>query len=448
MQSYNDYLTQHHDEFIEELKTFCAQPSVSATGEGMAEMAELVRQKMVGLGAEVEMLNIGAGSPPVVFATLGQGDKTLLIYNHYDVQPPEPLELWESPPFEPTIRNGNIYGRGVADNKGHLMGRIQAIRAWQATMGELPCRIKWFVEGEEETSSANLEPYCLAHPELLQADGCLWEMGNVTEAGDPTLYLGAKGMSYVELTVQSLKGDQHSAFGTLAPDAAWRLTWALSTLKAPDETILIDGFMAQVAEPSETDLTMLASIPFDEASMKARFGVDKWVAGVSGFEALKRHIFQPTCTICGIESGYTGKGTKTVLAAKAMAKVSFRLVPDLKPAVVVDLLRKHLDKHGFTDIQIEDLGGEYPAKSDPNAPIVQAAVAAAQQIYGVAPIVYPMMAATGPMWPIAVAHDIPVVGFGMAYPGIQIHAPNEHLRLADYFKGLQMVGRFLQEFSK
>jgi acetylornithine deacetylase/succinyl-diaminopimelate desuccinylase-like protein len=453
MESFDHYIDQHRDEFIAELSAFCEQPSIANTGEGMAEMAEIVRAKMAEVGAEVQLLRVAPDAPKIVYASLGEaspgvGDKTLLIYNHYDVQPAGPLDLWESPPFEPALRDGKLYGRGVSDNKGHIMLRLQAIRAWLAAVGPLPCKIIWFIEGEEETGSPHLEPFCLANAHLLQADGCLWEMGGVDESGRPTLSLGAKGLLYVELSVQTLKSDQHSSYGTIVPNAAWRLTWALSSLKGPDEKILIEGLMDKVAPPSETDLALLQTIPFEETAMLAHFGIEAWVGGVSGPDALRRHLFEPTCTICGLESGYTGPGQMTVLPAKATAKVGFRLVPNLEPEFVATLLRRHLDKHGFDDVQVDVLGAEHPGKSDPNAPVVQAAIAAARQVYeGKEPVIYPTMAGTGPVWPLAVAHGTPLVSFGAAYPGQNLHAPNENLRVEDYIQAIRMMGRFIAEFG-
>lgn len=449
MESFDRYLETHRDEFLTELQAFCAQPSIAATGEGIPEMANLVRQKMDGLGAEIQLLEVAPDEPKIVYASLGEGDKTLLIYNHYDVQPADPLDQWDSPPFEPTVRDGKLYGRGVADNKGHIMVRVQAIRAWLETIGPLPFKINWFIEGEEETGSPHLEPFCMANADLLKADGCLWEMGGVDEAGRPIFSMGAKGLLYVELSVQSLRSDQHSAWGTLLPNAAWRLTWALSTLKAPDETILIDGLLDHVAPPGDVDRELLEAIPFEEATMLRNFGIEQWAGGLSGLEAIIRHLFQPTCTICGIEGGYTGPGQKTVLPARAKAKVGFRLVPNLEPQLVADLLRHHLDKHGFEDIQIDILGAEHPGKSDPRAKVVQAALAAARQAYPEhEPVVYPTVAGTGPVWPVAIAHGTPMVSFGMAYPEMNLHAPNENIRLDDYFQGMRMMGRFIAEFSK
>lgn len=445
--AFDRHIEQNQQKFLKEFKAFAAQPSVSATGEGIEEMAQLTQETMESLGADVQRLEIAPDEPPVVYASLGQGEKTLLIYNHYDVQPVDPLHLWETPPFEPTLREGKLYGRGVSDDKGQIMYRVQAIRTWLDTIGELPFKINWFIEGEEETGSPNLEPFCMAHAHLLQADGCLWETGGVDEAGRPVLSLGAKGLLYVELSVETMPGDQHSAYGTLAPNAAWRLNWALSSLKAPDETILIEGLMDNVVPPNETDLALLKAIPFEEEAMKANLGVEAWVAGVSGFEALQRHLFQPTCTICGIESGYTGDGSKTVLPARAKAKVGFRLVPDQSPRTIAGLLRQHLDKHGFENVKIDILSAEHPGKSDPKAEVIQAAIAAARDVYQTEPVVYPLMAGTGPVWPIAVAHGTPLVNLGASYPGAKVHAPNENIVPDNYFRAMRAMGRFMANFG-
>jgi acetylornithine deacetylase/succinyl-diaminopimelate desuccinylase-like protein len=335
----------------------------------------------------------------------------------------------------------------VSDNKGNLLYRIQALRAWQKTMGPLPFKINWFIEGEEETGSPNLEPFCMANADLLKADGCLWEMGSVDEANRPVFTLGAKGLLYVELSVQVAKGDQHSALGTIVPDAAWRLVWALQTLKAPDETILLDGFMDDVLPLTETDLQLLEAAPFEEQAMMASIGVKQWVGKVSGKAALRRHLFAPTCTICGIESGYTGQGQKTVLPARARAKVSFRLVPNQEPDKVAHLLRQHLDRHGFADIHMELVGAEHPGKSNPQARVVKAAVAAAREVYKEAAVIYPLAPGTGPVWPVAIAHGTPLISFGASYPGQNLHAPNENIRLDDYFRAMRMMGRFVREFG-
>ena len=269
MKQFDAYVDQNAERFIEELKEFCRQPSISTQNVGLEEMAELVRARLGRLGAEVRLIPVDGG-PAVVFAELGQGERTLLIYNHYDVQPPDPLEEWESPPFELTIREGKLYARGVADNKGNLMARVQAIEAYRAVFGELPLRIKFVVEGEEEVGSLHLAQFAQENHELLAADGCLWESGGKDEAERFVLYLGLKGIAYLELRARGARSDLHSSLATIVPNPAWRLVWALSSLKDEDDHITIDGFMDHVARPTQAEMEMLEAIPFEEEKIKER----------------------------------------------------------------------------------------------------------------------------------------------------------------------------------
>jgi acetylornithine deacetylase/succinyl-diaminopimelate desuccinylase-like protein len=261
------------------------------------------------------------------------------------------------------------------------------------------------------------------------------------------LHMGVKGICYVELSVQGVSHDLHSSAAALAPNAAWRLTWALSTLKDANERILIDGYYDHVREPSPAVAEMLRQLPYEEQIVKDMWGIPDFVAGVTGYAAVKRLYLAPTCTICGLTSGWQGAGTKTVLPAEAKAKIDFRLVPDLSPEIVVDLLRKHLDKHGFQDVQIKQLGGYKPALSDVTAPVVQAAARACQTIHGHEPIKYPLMAASGPMWSLSTYIGVPAVMAGIGYPGSRVHSPNENIPLNNYYEGMRYIAAFLQEFA-
>jgi len=446
MKSFEDYIEAHKDRFLSELRAFCAQPSIAAQGVGVEEMAALVRERLERLGAEVQLLPVNDG-PPIVFGEIGEGKRTLLIYNHYDVQPPDPLEEWESPPFEPTVREGKLFARGVSDNKGDLMARIQAIEAYQATFGKLPLKIKFVVEGEEEVGSPHLADFAAAHVDLLQADGCLWEGGGRDEADRPVLTLGLKGIQYLELRAKGAKADLHSSMATLVPNPAWRLVWALATLKDEEDNITIDGYMDHVVQPTEEELEMLRAIPFEEEKMRERFGIPEFIRGLTGVEALKRHLYEPTCTICGFRAGYIGEGTKTVLPSQAMVKLDLRLVPNLTPELALKLLREHLDRRGFTDIEIVPYAGEHPAKSPADASIVQAAKEAVEAVYGQPPVIYPLMAGSGPMYPLSQALGIPAVTMGVGYPGTNVHAPNENIRLDDYWAGIRFIGELIRRFA-
>jgi len=446
MKEFDAYVEANAERFIDEVKEFCRQPSIAAQDIGLDEMAALVRARLERLGADVRLIPVKDG-PPVIFGELGEGPRTLLVYNHYDVQPPDPLDEWQSAPFDPQVREGKLFARGVADNKGDLLARVHAVEAYRATVGDLPLKVKWFIEGEEEVGSPHLASFASEHAGLLPADGCLWESGSKDEAERPVISMGVKGIMYLELRARGASSDLHSSVGTIVPNPAWRLVWALSTLKDENDTILVDGLMEHVAGPSAVEMEMLAAIPFEEEKMRARVGIPAFIRNLTGVEALKKHLFEPTCTICGIRSGYIDRGTKTVLPSTAMVKLDFRLVPNLEPDLVVRLLRQHLDRRGFADIEIVSGHGEHPAKASPDAAIVKAVIAAISTVHGRGPVVYPLTAGTGPMYPLTQAVGTPAVSVGVGYAGSSVHAPNENIRLEDYLQGIRVVGEIIRTFG-
>ena len=447
-QKYDAYLEQNLDDSIQELSKLVAQPSVGAQDWGLRECAALVGQMLEKRGFTVRIMSTD-GAPVVYAERKGQGDKTLLFYNHYDVQPAEPLELWDSPPFEPALRDGKLYGRGVSDDKGHIVARLFALDAMLDTEGHLPCNIKFVIEGEEETASAHLHQFVTDHQDLLAADACIWEFGGVNEQEIPVQYLGLRGICYVELSVESLSTDVHSGLGgSIFPNAAWRLVWALNTLKGPDERIRIPGFYDNVKQPSELDRDLLRALPDVTREYKSRYGVKEFIKGLTGGTELKvEEIFSPTCTICGLTSGYQGVGPKTVQPARASAKVDVRLIPDQTPAEVLEKLRAHLDAEGFSDVQIEFLGGEPPARTDPNDPFVNIVVNTATDVYGVPMQKVPMTGGSGPNYPFVHDLGLPVATAGLGYPGTLAHAPNENIRLDLYLKHAKHMVRVIREFA-
>ena len=446
MDAFDEYLDSHHDQFLEELKDYLRQPSIAAQNKGMLEMAELARRRLEARGFVVRLLP--TGGQPVVYGELGEGPKTLLIYDHYDVQPPEPLALWETPPFEPTVRGDKLYARGVADNKGDQMCRMQAIEAWLATRGPLPCKIKWVIEGEEEIGSPNLEAFARAHVDLLRADGCLWETGGRNELDQFSLWLGLKGIAYFELRVKLLDTDAHSANAPVLPNAAWRLVWALNTLKLPNDHIALDGYWEQVKPPTPAELELVDKLPYDAEKIKALYGAKSFINDMDARDAKRAYYFNPTLTICGLDSGYTGEGTKTVLPKEARAKLDFRLVPNLTPDGVQELLQQHLARHGFEDIEVVRIAGEHAASSSPDAAVVQAAIRAGRAVYGADPVIYPRMAGSGPMYPLSDMLGIPAVLAGITHQGSRAHAPNEHIRLEEYWLGQKFIGEFIKAFAE
>ncbi len=444
MERFQEYVAANRERFLDELKVWCAQPSIATQGVGLKEMASLIEKRLKGLGASVRRIAIDR-SPPTLVAEIGQGKRTLLVYNHYDVQPPDPLNEWVSPPFEPAIRNGQFFARGVADDKGDLLCRLQAIEAYQKTVGPLPFHVRFIIEGEEEVGSPHLEAFAATYPDLLKADGCLWETGNKDEARRPTLALGVKGICYVMLAVRTAPNDLHSSIGGIIPNAAWRLVWALNSLKGADDQILVDGLMDHVRPPTKTELAQLQTIPFDEAMVKAEAGVADFVNGLSGLDLLVKLYYHPTCTICGLKSGYIEEGMKTVLPSTASAKIDFRLVPDLTPELVKDLVRAHLDRHGFTDVEITHADGVRPARSKLNAPFVKMCVEAAKATYGVDPVIEPTSPGSGPL--DVLCRETPTVMAGIAHSNSKLHAPNENIYIDDYFEGIRFVGELIRRFG-
>lgn len=448
MKEFKAYVEENADRFVAELQRLCQQPSIAAQKVGVEETAEMVLSMLRGIGAQARLIPIPGGAP-VVYGTIGEGRRTLIFYNHYDVQPPEPLEEWESDPFAAEIRQGVLYARGAADNKGDLVARLMALEAYQKTRGELPLKIKFIFEGEEEVGSPHLGQFVEENRNLLTADGCIWEGGYKDLSERPVIYLGVKGILYVELRAKGAKRDLHSSWATLVPNPAWRLVWALASLKDENDRITLDGLTEHVGEPQPEEIDLLRKIAFEEKELKADFGIPQFLGGIKGIEALKRHLYRPTCTICGFRSGYIGEGQKTVLPSEAMVKLDFRLVPDLEPRLVLDLLRKHLDRRGFDDIEIVELSGEKFAKSPPEAPVVQAALQAARAIYGQEPVVYPLTAGSGPMYHLSEALGIPATSaMGVSHAQSRIHAPNENIKIADYIQGIKYIGELIERFAE
>ena len=430
----DSFLESHLEEHITELSLLCAQPSVSTINLGLTDCAALVEKMLKKRGFLTNLIHT-AGAPVVFGERKGRSEKTILFYNHYDVQPPEPLELWTTPPFEPNLRDGKLFARGATDDKGEIMTRLAAIDALLETEGDLPCTIKFCIEGEEESSSEHIRDVVLGNKDLLAADACIWEFGEVDSMGHPRQYLGVRGISYVELTVETAKKDVHSGLGgSIFPNAAWRLIWALDPVKDENENILIDGFFDRVKKPSETDVHLMGLLPETSEEYREMYGVRNFLKGMTGGTELRSaEVFEPTCTICGITSGYQGPGCKTVLPHFASAKIDFRLVPDQQSGEIVGLLRKHLDSKGFSDVKITDLGHEGPSKTDPNDPFVRLVVAAADEVYEKPMLIVPCVGGSGPNQVFADTLRIPIVTAGCGYPGGNTHAPDEHVRLTSFF---------------
>jgi acetylornithine deacetylase/succinyl-diaminopimelate desuccinylase-like protein len=449
MKQIYDYIDDHWQDGVADLIRLCRQPSISAQGVGMAEMIQLLAQVMGEYGVNTRILPVPKGKYPVVYGEIaGESPVTLLFYDHYDVQPPEPLDLWTSPPFEPVQREGKLFARGVSDNKGNTVARLLALRAFLKTRRKLPISVKFLIEGEEEIGSPNLGTFVKRHCDLLKADACIWECGGVNWKDQPIIMFGLKGILYVELEARGASQDVHSSMGTVVPNPAWRLVWALASIKDMDENIQIAGFYDNVRPPTEQEIKAIKAIPRDDKETRQSLGLKKFVKGVTGFEYKSRHIFEPICNICGIYSGYTGPGSKTVLPCIAQAKLDFRLVPNQRPEEILSKLRKHLDSHGFSDITIAPTTeGENPARTPLDSPFVNIVASTGKDVFGADPVIMPAMAGSGPMYYFTDTLGLPTAGIGVDYLGSRAHAPDENIRLADFILGTKHVAALLERMA-
>lgn len=446
-ETFDKLVAERTERWTAELADYCRIPCETAQLPELKRGAAWTADRLRKAGAKVELIEKD-GVAPLVVGEMGSGKRTLICVQHYDVQPAAPLDLWTSPPYEPAIRDNKLFARGVSDNKGQFLIRVQAAEAYQDAIGPLPIKIRFLVEGEEESSSRHFNSMLQERPDLTTGDGSLQEGGGLDAQDRPTLICGVRGILYVELGVRTLKYDAHSGGASLYENAAWRLVNALATLRTPDGRVTIDGFYDDVRKPTGEQLAHLKTVPFEEAKLKAIYGAKTFVGGLSGIEAQIAQLFEPTCNIAGIWSGWTGDDAKTITPAEAHVKIDMRLVPDQDPDTIERQLRAHLDARGFNDISIKNWGSEHPYWSPVDAPIVHAAARASKAVYGVEPLRVFSSPGTAPQYQVCNPNRLPMVAIGYSHPDSRVHAPDEHVRLDLMPKAAMTLGRFFDEFSR
>ena len=439
-------------ESLETLQTYLKLPSISAQKKAIPETVEFVSELIREYGGEAQVLD-DLGGNPVVYGYFaagkgGDSNKTLLFYNHYDVQPPEPLNEWNSEPFEPAIVDGKLFARGVADNKGDFIARLTAIKVLQNLDGGLPCNIKFMVEGEEEVGSPNLAPYLKKYKDLFKADACIWEFGSKDIEDRISMVAGIKGMAYMELMCTGADIDLHSSVGAYVDNAAWRLVQALATMKNKDNDILVEGFYDGITEPTDDEKEAVQELPFSEEAIGELYGLKRpLITSAKGIDPREAMVFHPTMTICGIESGYTGEGAKTVLPKNAKVKLDCRLVPGQDPDHIYKCVQNHLKAHGFDDVEAVLLTGSSKAyRSDYNHPFIAHVLESAAAVYEKPPVLAPNSAGTGPMYDFGHELELPIVSTGIGWAGSKVHAPNESVRLSDFEEGIVHIAYMLAGF--
>lgn len=442
------YLNEHRDEHLQQLMELLRIPSISALSEHRADM----RRAAEWLAAELRRIGLSraevmeTGGHPLVYAERldNPGGPTALIYGHYDVQPVDPLDLWTTPPFEPEIRDGKLYARGASDDKGQVFMHLKVIEALLTVEGRLPVNIKLLIEGEEEIGSENLERFIAAHKDLLKADVVVISDTALYARGVPSLTYALRGLAALEVHVTGARGDLHSgAFGGAAPNAAQALVQLLATLHRPDGGVAVEGFYDQVRPLTQEERDGFAALGFDEERLKAELGVDA-LPGEPGYTALERLWARPTLEINGIFGGFQGEGTKTVIPARAGAKITCRLVPDQEPEQVLDVIEAHLTAHCPPGVKVEirRMGGAPAAITPIDHPAIQAAMKALTEAYGAEA----RFIRTGGSIPIVgtfgAVLGAPCVLMGFGLEEENFHAPDEHFHLENFDLGMRALYRF------
>ena len=451
----NEYVKQQESRFLEELKDFLRIPSISTLPEHDADVrraAEFTAASLRSAGMEnVEV--IATAKHPLVYGDWmhAPGKPTVLCYGHYDVQPPDPLELWETPPFEPTIRNGNIYARGSADDKGQMYMHVKAVEALRAVHGTLPVNVKFLVEGEEEVGGASVAKYVEENPAKLKADVALVSDTHLYAEGLPTLCIGLRGLIYMEIEATGPMRDLHSGlYGGAAPNAVFGLVELLSKLKDSNGHIQVPGMYDDVQAPAKAELESWKSLPFSEAGFLAKEVGSTQLTGEPGFSVMERTWARPTLEVHGIAGGFTGAGAKTVIPAKATAKVSIRLVPNQNPEKVVVAFRKYVAEVTPAGIQVEVrvLSAGPAIVVNPDHKAISVAAEAFADVME-KPTVFTRSGGSIPIVGDFARHlGIPTVLMGFGLPDDGLHSPNEKYKLANYYAGIKTVAHFFELYGK
>ncbi len=448
-----DFINVNRDRYLDELKALLAIPSVSALPEHKGDVrrcAEWCADEMRRIGLQNVRLVETPGNPVVYGDWLGaEGAPTILFYGHYDVQPVDPLNLWETPPFEATIRDGEIYARGSADDKGQIFMHLKAIEAFLKQGGRLPVNIKLIFEGEEEVGSVNLDDFIRAHKAELKADVVVISDSAMFARGVPSICYGLRGLVYFQIDLRGSSTDLHSgSFGGAVANPAFVLAQMIAQMKDRGGRIKIPGFYEDVRPLQEEEKKAWASLPFNERQYKKDFGIPK-IFGESDYTTLERTWARPTLEINGLLSGFTGEGAKTVLPAVSMAKISMRLVPDQDPNKIAELFEAHVRKLApkTVELKITRMHGGKPWMTSFDNPFVQAAGRAIEKGFGKAPI----FTREGGSIPVVSTFQeelgLPSVLFGVGLPDENAHAPNEKLDLGNFHNGIIASAHLYQEIG-
>lgn len=447
--SYESYFQQHREQHLDELKQLLTIPSISALSEhkpDIARAAEWISSSLSSAGLEnVEI--IPTKGHPIIYADHlhAPGKPTVLVYGHYDVQPVDPLHLWETPPFEPTIRDGKLYARGATDDKGQLFLHIKAVEAILKEEKQLPVNIKFCIEGEEEIASPNLPPYLDEHKEKLAADVVLISDTALLEPGKPAICIGLRGLCSLEVTVHTANTDLHSGtFGGGVPNALHAIVSLLATLHDDKGKVAVEGFYQGVPELTPAMREEFAKQQFNEDKLKADLGLDT-LYGEEGYSFVERTGARPTLELNGVYGGFQGEGSKTVIPKEAHAKITCRLVGNQDPQDILDKIEAHLKQHvqPGAKLNIVQVEKARAFTINPANPMLQKAADAYERVYGTRALFTHDGGSIPIVETLSRVLNAPAVMMGFGLPDENLHAPNEHFNLENFDKGLLTIVDYL-----
>ncbi|MGX9963531.1 M20/M25/M40 family metallo-hydrolase [Roseomonas sp. F4] len=442
------HLDDQRAAFVHRLAEYVRHPSISAQDIGIRDVAERLLTLLTEIGLQVELMET-AGHPMVVARWDGApGQPTVLLYGHYDVQPPEPLEAWTTPPFEPSIRDGRMYARGVADNKGQHLAQILAIESHLKVHGRLPCNVILLLEGEEEVGSPHIADFIRSHADLLRADLAVTADGQLHASGQPTLKFGSRGVVAFELHARHAKRDVHSGnFGGVVPNPLWTLVHLLGTMKNAAGEITIEGFHDAIIPPSAEERAAAAALPIDLPAFQRSLGLER-LDMPADRPFYDRLSFHPTLTLNGLHGGYGGPGMKTVLPHTAFAKCDVRLVAAQDPSDILDKIAAHVAKHAPEVEFVRAEEGMYPSKTPLTSPLAAPVRRALTVAYGMEPLLYPSGFGSLPGYVFTDILGIPAFVVNYANADAANHAPDENMTLDCFHNGIRAGAALLHELGK
>jgi acetylornithine deacetylase/succinyl-diaminopimelate desuccinylase-like protein len=434
--------------WTDELIQYCRFGSEESDPDALRGAADWTAERLRAAGANVDVVELD-GAPPLVVGEIGSGPRTINLVQHYDVQPSVPLELWTAPPYEPEVRDGRVYARGATDNKGEFLPRVWALEAYRETIGELPCRVRFLVEGEEESGSAHLDALLDRRPAFREADAALIEGGGMNMEGAPEVAPGGRGIIVLELVVRTIAYDAHSSLATLLPSAPVRMAQALATMWTADGLPAVEGLDAGIRPRTPAQLAVVDRLPTHRLDdIRREFKIDRFVGGLDGADAFRTMTFAPTLNIQGLWSGFIGPGDKTITPAEAHARLDIRIVPDQDPDEIVANLRRHLELAGFGDVEVRKEESERAWWTPVEHPLVVAAGRASEAVVGRPTTYYVSMSGTVPMYQVCATHRVPATSLGAARDDCHAHAPDENVRIEDLATATRIMARFVDEFVR